>query len=351
MWINVNGPLPDGGTGSTEHMTAGLGTAGNRVQWTGTGSTADGYWFAADGDGGAVDTSTTSGDFCAYVGTSLRDPTTGVYSAGTNSTARGNSDPYYLAAFPTGLSAPAVQQANYSQQTGALASGTLGLAWHEMIVARRGSTVDWAIDGIRLATLTNATFTASNIFVGYWDSYASLSDNTNLSFGLVDNLRVELPATMPAITVQPRSQTNLAGTCVTLSVTATGTAPLAYRWQRPGTTYPAGTNTFLACETGNYSVVVSNLVGMVTSAVATVTFTNLPPALPGHLDSICRAADGTIKLTMTGTACTNYILQASGDLVGWSNLCTLSGSNGLFWWVDPGATNGGQRFYRPRLAP
>ncbi len=326
-----------------------------------------------------------------------------------------------------------MQQANYSQQTGSLADGTLGFAWHEVIVARRGSTVDWAIDGIRLATITNATFTASNIFVGYWDPYASLTDNTNLSFGLVDNVRVEVPVTAPTITTQPQNQTvvqgsnaafsvtangtaplsyqwrfngtnlavasasactvtnaqsanagtytvvvansggsvtsaaatltvnvpplitaqpqgqtNLAGITVTLSVTASGTAPLCYRWQCAGTTYPPGTNTFLTSQAGGYSVIVSNVAGLATSAVASVVFTNLP-AQPGCFDSICRLTNGAIQLSMTGTAGTNYILQCTSDWVVWSNLCTLSATNGVFMWVDPCATNGGHRFYRLRL--
>ena len=54
---------------------------------------------------------------------------------------------------------------------------------------------------------------------------------------------------------------------------------------------------------------------------------------------------------MSGTAGSNYVVQWTSDLVGWSNLCTLSGSNGLFLWVDPCATNGGQRFYRMRVGP
>ncbi len=351
MWINANGPFPAGGTGSTEHLTSGIDTAGNRVEWTGTGSAADGYWFAADGEGQASDTSATSGDYCAYVGTSLQGAATGVYAAGTDSTAKGNNNGYYCAAFPGGLSAPALQQATYPQQTGALAQGTPGFAWHEVIVSRRGSTVDWAIDGIRLATISNATFTANNIFVGYWDSYASLSDNTNLSFGLVDNVRVEVPATAPTITVQPLGQTNLVGTSVTLSVMANGTEPLSYRWRCGGTTYPPGTNTFVADQPGNYTVVVSNLAGAVTSAVAAVAFTNPPPAQPGHFDSSRRLADGTVQLNMTGTAGSNYILQSTSDWIQWSNLCTLSDTDGVFMWVDAWATNGGHRFYRLRVAP
>ena len=53
--------------------------------------------------------------------------------------------------------------------------------------------IEWSIDGVKLATVTNATLTASNVFVGYWDPFTSLSDNDALSFGVVDSVRVEVP--------------------------------------------------------------------------------------------------------------------------------------------------------------
>jgi len=188
-WINVNGPFPGGGASSTEFLTGGIGTAGNRAEWT-TNANADGYYFSADGDGGVSGSSTTFGDYSGYVGKNWQNAGTGIYTAGSLD----NANPYYTAAFPTGQSAPALQRSNYAQQTGSLNPGTFGLAWHDVIVSRRGSTVDWVIDGIRMATISNATFTASNVFVGFWDPFASLTDNTNLSFGLVDNVRVEVPA-------------------------------------------------------------------------------------------------------------------------------------------------------------
>lgn len=193
-WINVNGPFPAGGTGSTEFLTAGVGTAGNRVEWTGSGSSADGYWFSMDGEGGVSDASTTAGDYSAYIGTAVQSTGTGVYDAGTNASARGNGNDYYVNAIPGGLTAPLLQQASYTQQTGALNSGTAGFAWHDVIVSKRGSTVEWSVDGVRLAAISNVTFTANNIFLGYWDYFSSVSDNPNLSFGLVDNVRVEAPA-------------------------------------------------------------------------------------------------------------------------------------------------------------
>ena len=444
LWMNANGPFPAGGTGSSQHSTAGIGTAGNRVEWTGSGTTADGYWFAVDGEGQASDTSTTSGDFCAYAGTSFKASTSWVYEAGTNSTAKGNLDPYYVDVFPTGMAAPALQQANYTQQTGTCAEGTIGFAWHEVMVARRGSTVDWTIDGIRLATITNATFTASNVFIGYWDMFASLSDNTSLSFGLMDNVRVEMPITAPAITAQPQAQTVVQGASptftvaasgtpapgyqwrfngtslsgasasaytvtnaspanagsytvvvtnsggsvtsavaaltvnvppaipsplpspvvvtqgdnVTICVMAAGTFPLTYQWRFNGGNLGGATGSCLARnnvttnDAGTYSVVVSNLAGWTSSStVLTVLVPTPPPALPSRFDSICRLPDGTLKMCMSGTAGSNYVVEWTSDWLAWSNLCTLSGPEGFFSLVDPCATNAAQRFYRLRLAP
>src|SRR5206468_11590201 len=131
MWINANGPFPGGGTGSSQFITAGVGTAGNRVQWTGTNTTADGVWFSVDGEGQAGDTSTTS-DFNAFAGTTLQAVATGVYTAGTASDARGNGNPYYASQFPGGQMAPPLQQTTYAQQTGALAVGTVGFVWRNV---------------------------------------------------------------------------------------------------------------------------------------------------------------------------------------------------------------------------
>jgi hypothetical protein len=205
-WINVNGPLPGGG-GSTEFLTAGIGTSGNRTEWTGGGSTADGFYFSADGDGGVSAASTTTGDYSGYIGTAWQNAASGIYAAGSLD----NASTYYITAFPAGLSAPALQQSNYPQQTGALNTGTFGLAWHDVIISRRGNTVNWSVDGISFATISNATFTASNVFVGFWGPFASLSSNNAVNFGLVDNVRVEIPAVAPVVSLQTGAVLRLIG--------------------------------------------------------------------------------------------------------------------------------------------
>ena len=75
------------------------------------------------------------------------------------------------------------------------------------------------------------------------------------------------------------------------------------------------------------------------------------PALPGHFDAITSLANGSVQLSMSGSATTNYLLQCTSDWLTWSNLSTLSGPNGQFWWTDYSPTNTPSRFFRLRLAP
>jgi MYXO-CTERM domain-containing protein len=191
MWINANGPFPLGGTGSTEFITAGVGTAGFSVQKSSGNS--DGAWFAVDGEGGS------SIDYRAYLGISLEGPSSTAYAAPVGTFgSRDANNPYYQTSFPGGQQAPASQQAAFpasanpaENQEGALKPGTVGFAWRDVVITKVGSDVSWSIDGLQVATFGNATLAGDNIFVGYWDVFASVSANAAVSFGLVDNLRLD----------------------------------------------------------------------------------------------------------------------------------------------------------------
>ena len=351
LWINANGPFPGGGVGSTEHFTAGLGTAGNRVQWTGVGSTADGHWFAVDGEGGSTDTTTTSlPDYGALSGTTLFAAASGVYAAGSTANARGNGNAYYTAQFP-GVTAPTWQQANYAPQTDAVAAGSPGFAWREVIISRTGTTVEWFMDGLKLATINNATVTASNIFVGYWDSFPSISDNAALSFGLVDNMRVEgfVTNVPPYITAQPKNMNALVGSNGTFPVTAGGTAPLAYQWRFNGTNLAGAngssytrTNT-QAADAGNYSVVVTNASGTATSSNALLT---LSPTLPLRFDFVSLLPDGQVWVTLSGAPGFNVRLLASTNLANWSVLTNLPNLTGSLQFTNAPPFGVKSQFYR-----
>lgn len=347
MWLNANGPFPLGGTGSTEYITAGVGTTGTRVQWTGSGTTADGVWFAANGEGQAGDTSTTS-DFNAYTATTLQTVATAVYAAGTASNARGNSNAYYSVKFPGGQTAPAYQQTTHAQQTGALAVGTAGLLWRDVLINKQGNVVEWFIDGLKIAAITNAALAGSNICIGYWDPFTSVSDNSALSFGLVDNVRVEIAAQSPSITTPPLDQFVAAGSNATFSVLATGTAPLGYQWRRAGTNLPAATQstftrfTAQTADEGEYRVVVTNLAGAITSAPAMLVVNNPPQLTP----VTARLIHAGVTLALTNSASDTDVPANTLTFTldpGAPPAATLQSASGILAWpttdADAGTTN------------
>jgi len=348
-WINVNGPLPAGGASSTEFLTCGIGTAGDRTEWT-TNATADGYYFSVDGDGGVSASSTTFGDYSGYIGRNWQNAATGIYAAGSLD----NASPYSTAAFPTGQSAPALQQSNYAQQTGSLNPGTFGLAWHDVMVSRRGSTVDWVIDGIRMATISNATFTASNVFVGFWDPFASLTDNTNLSFGLVDNLRVEVPAVAPAFSAQPLNVWVGFGSNATFNVTASGLPTPALQWLFSGTNLSGMTGASLtltnvqAANAGVYSVVATNIAGSVTSSNALLS---IIPTQPAQFQLISLQPGGSLQLVASGQPGATYVIETSTNLTDWTAFTNLVATNGVLDGNFVAPTNDSQRFFRARSGP
>ena len=80
----------------------------------------------------------------------------------------------------------------------------------------------------------------------------------------------------PTITEQPAGQTLLVSSNFTLTVTATGTAPLAYQWRKNGEDMASATGNSYSVtgaqtnDTGAYTVVVTNVAGSKTSEVAFV---------------------------------------------------------------------------------
>jgi Immunoglobulin domain len=90
----------------------------------------------------------------------------------------------------------------------------------------------------------------------------------------------------PSITAQPTSQTVTVGQAATFTVTATGTAPLDYQWQKNGANISGATSasyttppTTSADNGTAFQVVVSNSAGSVTSNAATLTVTPVSGAV------------------------------------------------------------------------
>lgn len=132
----------------------------------------------------------------------------------------------------------------------------------------------------------------------------------------------------PHVTTQPQSLTVAVGQPAAFVVTATGTAPLAYRWRRNGADIPGATAstysipaTLLSDDGAALSVVVSNSLGSDTSGDAVLTVLN--DTLP--VVAIDQPAPGT---SYAGGDTIDYAGTAADAEDG-----TLGGS-AFTWWID-----------------
>jgi uncharacterized lipoprotein YddW (UPF0748 family) len=126
----------------------------------------------------------------------------------------------------------------------------------------------------------NYTVTAS--FAGYQTAVT----NVMISAGVVATRNLNLALLgPPEIAAQPQSRTNYAGTPASFAVTAAGATPLSFQWRQDGVPLSFATNTAYdiaavsPSNAGDYTVVVTNSFGAVTSAVATLSVIVPPPNL------------------------------------------------------------------------
>ena len=151
----------------------------------------------------------------------------------------------------------------------------------------------------------------------------------------------------PAITVQPTNQAVAVGSKVTFAVTATGTAPLSYQWQVDGTNLVNGSIkngaaisgattarlTIRNAQTnnsGNYTVIVTNYGGSVTSSNAVLTVATSPViTVQPTNQALAVGSKATFTVTAAGTAPLSYQWRVNGtNLVNGSikNGPTISGA-------------------------
>lgn len=97
---------------------------------------------------------------------------------------------------------------------------------------------------------------------------------------------LSVTAAAPSITSAPAPQIVAPGATATLSVVASGTAPLTYQWRKAGvalTANPSATTSTLSltatntADSGSYEVVITNALGSITSAAITLNITVIPP--------------------------------------------------------------------------
>jgi parallel beta-helix repeat protein len=178
-------------------------------------------------------------------------------------------------------------------QNGLLASNQTN--WIQTIVTGPGTVAFWwkvssdPFDRLRFhlgpTLLTNISGERDWEFQAYpvpagtqilrWSYGKDASISLGFDRGWVDRV-VFLPPSLPVILVQPVPTNAVAGTAARFSVAAAGDMPLHYQWRRDGAELAGATNaSFLLVnlqpnQHGEYSVVISNQLGMVVSSNATL---------------------------------------------------------------------------------
>lgn len=138
------------------------------------------------------------------------------------------------------------------------------------------------------------------------------------------------PAVAPTISAQPQSQTVIAPATAAFSVTATGTAPLSYQWNKNGAAISGATSPIYATPattTGtngaSFTVTVTNSFGSATSAKAVLTVNpaptmNLSPVGPVLIggqpqnQTVIAGASATFSATAIGTEPIAYQWNKNG---------------------------------------
>jgi len=172
-------------------------------------------------------------------------------------------------------------------------------------------------------------------------------------------LAPSLALAQPVIATQPANQFLGSGATATFSVSASGTAPLAYQWLFDRTAISSATRSTLVltspqpAQWGYYLVIVSNAAGFVTSQVAEL---KVFVTTPHNLSGIQVQSNGFVSLSFAGETTAPfaayyslYPLASSSNLVDWAPLITLQYTNEVLDslnFLDTNAPEFSQRFYR-----
>jgi hypothetical protein len=162
-------------------------------------------------------------------------------------------------------------------------------------------------------------------------SFAAYNGAKNSALALGTLLVLGSAPQAPIITQDPASQTVLAGSTVTFTTVATGTAPLTYQWFKNSVAISGATAATLTLANvpttaaGSYQVRVSNVAGTASSANATLTVltpakvTGFTPTSGGPGTAVTVAGSGFIgvsSVTFNGLAAPFTVLNTGTIVVG-----------------------------------
>jgi alpha-tubulin suppressor-like RCC1 family protein len=168
-------------------------------------------------------------------------------------------------------------------------------------------TYQWRRGGADIATATVATYTiAATALVDNAATFTvAIISPSGTQVSSIATLSVTSTAP-PAITAQPQNRAVALGQTATFSVTASSGSAITYQWSRDGVAIAGASGasyttaaTVAADDGARFAVVATNAAGPTNSTPATLTISNLPPAIisqvsAGFFHSVVRKSDGSV---------------------------------------------------------
>lgn len=187
-------------------------------------------------------------------------------------------------------------------------------------------TYKWEKNGDTIANSNSSSYTIANVTNADAGTYCVIVTNSVANVTSLDAvLTVTATPVVPTITTQPQSQTVIAGQTVTFTVTATGTGPLSYQWQKGNSAISGAMASSYSItnvqnsNAGAYSVKVTNSVGAILSdsAVLTVTAAAVAPSINTQPQSQTMTAGQNVTLSViaSGTAPFTYQWKKDNDSI------------------------------------
>ena len=175
----------------------------------------------------------------------------------------------------------------------------------------------WRYNGTPLGSANSSSLSINLVALAQAGNYDVVVGNAyGSATSSVAQLTVLVP---PSFSTQPTNQSVVAGATASFQATAMGSSPLAYQWWFNQTNAVGGDTNVLTISNaqlshaGNYTLVISNAVGAVTSIVATLTV-GIPPAVTQNPVSlmVAQGRDASFGVVVTGDAPLQYQWRVNG---------------------------------------
>lgn len=186
------------------------------------------------------------------------------------------------------------------------------------------------------------------------NGFVRLSNNAGPSVVIADAVRFLYLGPLysaPLISLQPLGQSVKTGSTATFSAAATGVPAPTWQWKFNGSNiFGATSSSFVRTnvqlgDSGNYSVIASNIAGTCTSSNA---FLTVQPIAPLRFQGIAARPGGGVDLLISGEPGYWFSLDRAPNLANWLPLTNIFNSNGTVFFTDDSATNSEAGFYRAR---